>query len=238
MALKRKTRDFGLEVKDVSEAGQFSGYASVYDTIDSYGEVVAPGAFAASLRDWKAKGRFPPALWQHDRTQPVGPFTKMEEDAKGLYVEGKLLVDDVQRAREARALMQAGAISGMSIGFDVVAEEHDSKAKLITLKEINLWEVSIVTFPANKEAQIEAVKSLMDDIRDGHGLPSLKQFEGFLREAGFSNLQSKAIASKGLGPLLREVESGDDETIDVKSILDELTQASASRPITIEDLRT
>ncbi len=78
----------------------------------------------------------------------------------------------------------------------------------------------------------------MDDIRDGHGLPSLKQFEGFLREAGFSNSQSKAIASRGLGPLLREVESVDDEPIDVKSILGEISQASARPLITIEDLRT
>lgn len=236
MALKRKNRDFSLELKEISEEGEFSGYASVYDVIDSYREIVAPGAFAGSLRKWAEKGRLPPALWQHDRREPVGPFTKMVEDAKGLYVEGRLLVDDVQRAREARALMQAKAVSGMSIGFDVLLEEWDSKTKLITLKEIDLWEVSIVTFPANEAAQVEQVKSLMDDMRGSGKLPSLKEFEGFLREAGFSNSQSKAIASRGLGPLLREVDSGDDEPIDVKSMLDEIGKATARPIITIGDL--
>lgn len=234
--MKRKTRDFNLQVKEISEDGEFSGYASVYDVIDAYREVVAPGAFANSLRSWAAKDRLPPALWQHDRREPVGPFRKMVEDQKGLYVEGQLLVDDVQRAREARALMKAKAVSGLSIGFDVVVEEWDSKTKLLTLKEIDLWEVSIVTFPANEAAQVEAVKSIMDDMRARSGLPSVRQFEGFLREAGFSNSQAKAIASRGLGPLLRDAEGGDGEPIDVKSILDEVMQAKSRKIITVEDL--
>jgi HK97 family phage prohead protease len=235
-SLKRKVRDFGLEVKDVSDRGEFSGYGSVYDVIDAYGEVVAPGAFASTLRSWAQKRRLPPALWQHNSREPVGPFTLMREDKKGLYVEGTLLIDDVQRAREARALMAAKAVSGMSIGFDVVVEEFNKETNLITLKEINLWEVSIVTFPANEAAQIESVKACMAEIRDSGRLPTLKSFEGFLREAGFSNSHAKAIASRGLGPLLREVESGGDEPIDVKSILDEVGQAIRSKPITIEDL--
>lgn len=237
MALKRKVRDFDLQVKEISEEGEFSGYASVYDVIDSYREVVAPGAFAASLRKWAEKGRLPPALWQHNTREPVGPFTKMVEDQKGLYVEGRLLVNDVQRAREARALMQAKAIGGMSIGFDVMLEEWDSKNKLLTLKEIDLWEVSIVTFPANEAAQVEAVKSMMAGIRDSGKLPTLKEFEGFLREAGFSRTEATAIASKGLVPLLREAESGKSEPFDVKSFVGELFEAKTPKPvITLEDL--
>jgi HK97 family phage prohead protease len=237
-SLKRKTRDFELTLKEVSDEGEFSGYGSVYDVIDFYGEVVAPGAFANSLRTWADKGRLPPALWQHMSTEPVGPFTLMREDKKGLYVEGQLLVNDVQRAREARALMKAKAVSGMSIGFDVVVEEFNKETKLITLKEIDLWEVSIVTFPANEAAQIENVKAVMAEIRDSGKLPTLKSFEGFLREAGFSKSHATVIASRGLGPLLREVESGDVEPIDVTSILDEVGQAMRSKPITIEDLLT
>ena len=234
--LKRKTRDFSLDLKEVSEAGEFSGYGSVYDVIDFYGEVVAPGAFAGSLRKWAAKDRLPPVLWQHNSREPVGPFTLMREDSKGLYVEGQLLVGDVQRATEARALMKAKAVSGMSIGFDTIIEEFNKDTKLITLKEIDLWEVSIVTFPANEAAQIENVKAVMAEIRDSGKLPTLKSFEGFLREAGFSKSHATVIASRGLGPLLREVESGDDEPIDVKSILDEIGQASRKNVITIEDL--
>lgn len=234
--LKRKVRDFSLQLKEVSDAGQFSGYASVYDVIDAYGEVIAPGAFANTLRKWASRDQLPPALWQHNSREPVGPFTKMVEDQKGLYVEGQLLVNDVQRAREARALMKAKAVSGMSIGFSPVVEEFNKETKLITHRELDLWEVSIVTFPANADAQVEAVKSFVDDMRERQALPSVREFEGFLREAGFSNSQAKAIATRGLGPLLREVESGDDETIDVKSMLDEISRASATPIITIEDL--
>ena len=230
MAAKRKTRDFGLEVKEVSDAGEFSGYASVYDVIDAYREVVAPGAFSNSLRKWGTKSRLPPVLWQHRSGEPVGPFTLMREDEKGLYVEGLLLVDEVQKAREARALMKAKAVTGMSIGFNVVVEEYNSKEKLLTLKEIDLWEVSIVTFPANEAAQIEAVKSFF-----ASGLPNVREFEDFLREAGFSKSHATAIATHGLGRLLREAEGQGKGEIDAKSILDEL---SKSRPISLQEIFT
>lgn len=225
--MKRKVRDFNLDVKEVSEDGEFSGYASVYDVIDAYREVVAPGAFANSLRKWNSKGRFPPALWQHRAGEPIGPFTLMREDNQGLYVEGKLLVDEVQRAREARALMKAKAIGGMSIGFNVVVEEYNSQEKLLTLKEIDLWEVSIVTFPANEAAQVEMIKSHF-----AGGMPNVREFEDFLREAGFSKSHAAAIASHGLGRLLREAESQNKGGVDVKSIVQEVF----TKPITLQEI--
>lgn len=230
MALKRKVRDYNLRLKEVTDEGEFSGYGSVFDVVDLYKEVVARGAFKKSLEEWQAEDRLPPALWQHDSREPVGPFTKMLEDEKGLYVEGRLLVRDVQRAREARALMQAKAISGLSIGFDVVIDEWNKETQLLTLKQVNLWEVSIVTFPANEAARAEQVKSFFATLADG--LPSLKEFEGFLREAGFSKSHATAIASKGLGPLLREVESGAAAPVDVKSLVSEvLAPATKRKPI-------
>lgn len=236
MALKRKVRDFTLQVKEVTDEGEFSGYGSVFDVIDLYREVVAPGAFTQTLKDWEEEKRYPPALWQHMSHEPVGPFTKMLEDKKGLYLEGRLLVRDVQRAREARALMQANAISGLSIGFDVVIDEWNKETQLLTLKQVNLWEVSIVTFPANEAARAEQVKSFFATL--AHGLPSLSEFEGFLREAGFSKSQATHIASKGLGPLLREVESGTAEPVDVRSMISEVLQAKQTRKpiITLEDI--
>lgn len=236
MALKRKVRDFNLKVKEVTDEGEFSGYGSVFDVIDLYREVVARGAFSKSLEEWEEEGRLPPALWQHMSHEPVGPFTKMVEDQKGLYLEGRLLVRDVQRAREARALMQANAISGLSIGFDVVVDEWNKDTQLLTLKQVNLWEVSIVTFPANEAARAEQVKSFFRTLAEG--LPPLSEFEAFLREAGFSKSQATHIASKGLGPLLREVESGTAAPVDVKSILSEVLQAKTTRKpiITLEDL--
>lgn len=215
--MKRRVRDFNFEVKASNDDGTFSGYASVYDVVDTYRERVARGAFQKSLEKWKGKNRYPPALWQHKSSEPVGPFTKMVEDEKGLYVEGRLLVDEVQKAREARALMKSGAVSGMSIGFNTVVEEFDKKENIITLKELDLWEVSIVTFPANEAAQIESVKSLLGDGK----LPSLREFEEVLRDVGFSQRQAKLIVGHGYAALQRDVDS-EKPGVDAKSILDQV----------------
>lgn len=217
--MKRKVRNFTFDVKEVDEEGHFSGYGSVYNVIDSYREVVAPGAFASTLRKWQSRNRLPPALWQHRSGEPVGPFTKMVEDDRGLYVEGQLLVKDVQRAREARALMQAKAVDGLSIGFNSVVEEWNSETKLLTLKEIDLWEVSIVTFPANAESLITEVRGMFVDGRT----PSIKEVEEILRDAGFSRTQAKAFVGHGYEGLLRDVESrGADTTNTADSLLSEL----------------
>jgi HK97 family phage prohead protease len=217
--VKLETKTFPLEVKEVEKSGEFSGYLSVFNNIDSYRDIVMPGAFAESLAEWNTKGRLPPVLWQHRSGEPIGPFTKMQEDTRGLYVEGRLLVNDLQRAKEAHALMQHKVISGMSIGFETIGEEWDKDQRVRKLTKVKLWEGSIVTFPANEAAQVEAVKSLM---RDGH-LPDLKSFEDFLREAGFSKTQATAIASHGLSYLLRsESEGAGDDAKDGAAILADL----------------
>lgn len=200
--MKRKTRDFSFDVKDVKSSGEFEGHASVFDAIDFYREVVMPGAFMDSIAEWKSKAKLPPVLWQHLRHEPIGPLVEMREDDVGLFIRGQLLVDDVARAREARALMKSGAITGLSFGFDVDDEEYDSRAGILKLKKIDVWEVSVVTFPANEAAAVEGVK----DAFSGH-LPTVREFEEFLRDAGFSRAHSKAIASHGLSRLLREAES-------------------------------
>ena len=214
--MKRKVRSFPLDIKEVSEKGEFAGYGSVYGVIDSYREVVAQGAFAKSLEKWEGKGRLPPVLWQHNSREPLGPFTKMLEDDKGLYVEGQLLIDEVEKAREARALVKAKAVGGLSIGFNVIVDEYNKETNLITLKEIDLWEVSIVTFPANEAAQIEVVKSMLD----GGKMPTVREFEEMLRDVGFSQRQAKGIVAQGYAALQRDVDS--ENTVDAKSILDEV----------------
>jgi len=157
-----KTRDFELEVRSVSDSGSFSGYASTFGTTpDSCGDVIAPGAFAESLAEWKAKGALPPCLWQHRADQPLGPFTKMIEDERGLFVEGQLLIKDVAQAREAHALVKAGTISGLSIGFQTIADAFDTETEIRTLTKVKIWEASLVTFPANEGARVEAVKALL-----------------------------------------------------------------------------
>lgn len=202
--MKMKTRNFAFEVKSLNDDGSFSGYGSMFGNVDSYNEIVAPGAFKASLKDWASKNALPSMLWQHDSAQPIGVYTSMKEDANGLMVEGQLLKNDVQKAAEAYALLKAKAISGLSIGFVTNKDEVDKKSGTRTLLDVDLWEVSLVTFPANTQARVDAVKAALI-----HGeLPSLPDFEKFLREAGFSKTQATAIAGKGLSELLRS-ESGD-----------------------------
>lgn len=146
--MKTKHLQIPLEIKSVSETGVFSGYGSVFHNEDSYGDVVRPGAFKKSLAEWAKKGRLPPMLWQHDRREPIGVFTKMVEDEKGLFVEGRLLIDDIPQARAAYALLKEKALGGMSIGYREILIEQDHDEKVTNLLELDLWEVSVVTFPA------------------------------------------------------------------------------------------
>lgn len=200
----RKTLDVPFEIKEVDDSGAFSGYASVFDVIDSGKDVVKSGAFARSLNRWSESGRMPALLWQHDQERPLGVYTMMQEDEKGLYVEGLLLKDDVQLAREAYALMKARAITGLSIGYKVM-NAQDGFNNTRHLMDLELFEVSLVTFPMNDSARIDMVKSSLES----GNLPSLRDFEKLLREAGFSKSQATAITNRGLAELIRS-ESGED----------------------------
>ena len=122
--------------------GKFEGYASVFDIVDQGMDVVAPGAFRRSLDS----GRSVKLLWQHDMGQPIGVWEEIKEDEKGLFVRGRLL-NDVQQGREANALMRAGAIDSMSIGFRTKEAVAEGNGSVRRLTEIELFEVSLVTFP-------------------------------------------------------------------------------------------
>ena len=196
-----KTKDFmAFKAETVSEDGFFSGYCNVFDVEDSNGDVVRKGAFVDSLNDWQAKGKMPPFLWQHDKATVLGVWTKLFEDEKGLYGEGQLLINDVAKAKEAHALLKHGAIDGLSIGYYVKEYSIDNEKHVYNLLKLDLREISIVTFPANIDSRIDAVKS---HLAKGE-LPSLSDFEKFLREAGFSKSQATAIAGHGLRQLLGE----------------------------------
>lgn len=199
-----KIRDFDLDVKSVGDDGTFSGYGSVFGVIDSYQEIVAPGAFTDSLKEIAAKGRPVPVLWQHRSSAPIGIWDKLEEDGKGLYGAGTLLKDAVAQAGEAHALMKARAVSGLSIGYWVRESSFDEKTGIRTLTKLDLVEVSLVTFPANDDARVDAVKFKL-----AHGeLPTLPEFEQLLREAGFSKSKAAVVANRGLAHLLRSESEG------------------------------
>lgn len=133
---------------------EFEGYASFFGTADGAGDVVAPGAFARSLRER------PPArvrlLYQHFAQEPIGVWDAIEEDSRGLYVRGRL-VTDVQRAREVMALIRDGALDGLSIGFRTRRARRDAASGHRILLDVELWEISIVTFPLLPSSRVTAV---------------------------------------------------------------------------------
>lgn len=190
MATRTKHFNAAFQAKEVGDDGKLKGYASVFGVVDSYREVVMPGAFAASLERHKSEGDMPAMLWQHSSFAPIGVWTKMEEDAKGLVCEGQLCLD-TRLGSEARALLKMGALRGLSIGFSVNVEEFDRNNKVTRLKEVDLWETSVVTFPANREAMVEEVRSAVV----GEILASKKSLEAFLRDAGLPNSVAKKMAA-------------------------------------------
>ncbi|WJF91995.1 HK97 family phage prohead protease [Paraburkholderia bonniea] len=194
-----RVRAFDLEVKSVGDAGQFSGYGSVFGNVDSYGEVVTSGAFAKSLEDLAASGRALPILWQHDSYTPIGSWSGLKEDGRGLFGEGDLWLEDAPNAKIAYRGMKARAITGLSIGYYVLDASYNEKTGVRTLSELDLVEISIVTNPANGDARVEAVKSV---IAHG-GMPSISEFEKILRDVGFSKNVATRIASRGYRDVLQ-----------------------------------
>jgi uncharacterized protein len=147
-----------LQVKALAADGVFSGYASVFGELDQQNEIVAPGAFARSLSQWRKQGRAPAMLWMHDPAQPIGLWLSLKEDSNGLAVEGRLALG-TQKGREAYELLKMGALTGLSIGYRVIASKVDAARKARVLTDVDLFEISLVTFPANEQARVSEVKA-------------------------------------------------------------------------------
>lgn len=190
--------DSRFEVKFQAETGRFEGYASVFDVVDSARDRMAPGAFARSLKEARAAGRQPPLLWQHDAAQPIGAWRDIYEDGHGLFVTGDLFVADIPRAKEAYKLMQEKVVNGLSIGYRVRQAHREQKTGIRVLTDVDLLEISMVTFPANDAARVLRVKSALAD----GAVPSPREFEAFLRDAGLSRKQAKSLMADGFKSLL------------------------------------
>ncbi|ELI9036060.1 HK97 family phage prohead protease [Morganella morganii] len=208
--MTKQRLDIPLKIKSVTETGEFEGYGSVFGVKDSYSDIVVPGAFQASLNEWREKGSLPAMLWQHQISEPVGVYTEMREDDTGLYVKGRLLIEDDPLSKRAHAHLKAGSLSGLSIGYILKDWEYDRNKGAFLLKEIDLWEVSLVTFPSNDEARVSDVKSAF-----ARGdIPSQKSIERVLRDVGLSRTQAKAFMADGYRALsLRDAEEDALETL-------------------------
>lgn len=213
-----------LDCKSQTSSGEdeytFSGYLSVCNNVDQGLDVIMPGAFKDTLREWKKKGYYPPMLRQHggmkltaDDLDPIGKWTLMREDEKGLYVEGKLFSTTAGRDVWTVLKESEPGSMGMSIGYRakdykyVEGKKYGSKYATKTIRELNkvhLIEGSVVTFPMNTEATINSVKSIA----------TLRDAEEFLREKGFSNKESKDIVVQ-----LRDIISADIDA-EIKGLMD------------------
>ena len=186
--MKTKHFDVGFEIKAVNADGTVEGYGSVFGVRDNYDDVIAKGAFVQSLKGHKAAGTMPAMLWQHDADKPIGIWTEMVEDEKGLRIKGQLAMETV-KGKEAHALLKMGALNGLSIGFMSKEWAYDRETEVRTLTAIDLWEVSLVTFPANEKARVTNVKSADE-------LQAPKDAEKVLRDAGFSKSDATAFVSR------------------------------------------
>lgn len=192
-------KDIGLtEVKmDAgSDAGTFSGYGAIFGNVDAHGDKIQKGAFAETLTEWKATGKLPKMLLQHggwgmssDDMMPVGQWTSMEENNRGLKVEGRLFAMNTERGQYLYEGLKAGELDSLSIGYETREAMYGEKPTdpRRTLTNIKLWEVSIVTFPANDKAKISTVKSLT--------IQELREYEDYLREAGLSQKEAVTASS-------------------------------------------
>ena len=184
----RETRSFALQIKATGEDGTVEGYGSIFGVTDKYNDIIAAGAFVDSLKEHKASGTMPAMLWQHESDEPIGIWTDMAEDAKGLRIKGRLALDTT-RGKEAFALLKMGALNGLSVGFISKQWSYDTETDIRTLTEIDLWEVSIVTFPANEKARVTQIKSADEAVTP-------KDAEKILREAGFSKSDATSFVSR------------------------------------------
>ena len=192
---RREIKFAPVNLAGVDSEGSFSGYASLFDIPDLGRDVVRRGAFRDSLQKRGVKGV--KMLFQHDPAQPIGLWEDIREDHRGLWVRGRLL-PDLARAREILSLMRAGALDGLSIGFQTLKARRDRTSGLRQLLKVDLWEISIVTFPMLSEARVAQVKGgpFMN------GFPTLREFERWLvRDAGFSRSQARTISRSGFTAL-------------------------------------
>jgi HK97 family phage prohead protease len=196
--MEHKSVAFELK-KEPDADGVFEGYASVFGVVDQGMDVVERGAFTKTL----GSGRNVKMLWQHDSAQPIGVFDVMQEDERGLFVRGRLL-KGIRQSEEAMVLMRNGAIDSMSIGYRVAEATEEGGGRIRKLMEVELFEISLVTFPMLEAAKITAMKSIT----------TIREFEGALRDAGFSKTEAKAIAAEGFKGLSDHRDDVDDDLED------------------------
>lgn len=205
-----------LEIKRLDDR-EFEGHGSVFGNVDLGGDIVLPGAFKRSLKQYQDKGDLPLMFWMHDPTRVAGKWTEMNEDENGLRVKGVLA--DTPLGNEIRTLLQMDAVKGLSIGYRTLDDDYDKDGNRL-LKELELWEVSVVSLPMNPLAQVAHAKSQLS--AKGEYVPTVREFEHALRDVGCSLKVAKSIISKVYDDEGRDVPVDEPETKEPRDALEAL----------------
>lgn len=209
----RPTLTIPLEIKELG-AREFEGHGSVFGNEDLGGDVVLPGAFQRTLDGYRKKGTFPQMFWMHDPSRVAGKWEDMEEDKQGLRVRGRLAKTPL--GDELHELLKMEAVRGLSIGYRTVDQDYDNDGRRL-LKELELWEVSVVSLPMNPLAQVAHIKSQLSSA--GEYVPTAREFERTLRDVGCSQRVAKVILSKIYDGEARDVTPVDDEDEVLRDVL-------------------
>jgi uncharacterized protein len=211
----------GLEVKAVGD-NEFEGHGSVFGNVDLGGDIVVPGAFKRSLAQHKKSGTLPQMFWMHDPAQVPGKWTDMGEDSKGLYVKG--VFAPTQLGQEVKTLLNMKAVRGLSIGYMTKDSDFDDDGNRL-IKEVDLWEVSVVSLAMNPAAQVEAMKARLS--ATGEYVPTKRQFEKSLRDLGYS----KSFAVKAASVICSDHADLRDADVDDDAELFEMVEQLKARQI-------
>ena len=213
--IKTELKAYGDDDDDEDKgAGEFEGYGSIFGNTDLGNDVIQKGAFKRSLR--KRGPKQVKLLYQHKTDMPIGVFDEIREDDKGLYVKGRLALQ-TQAGREAYELMKMGALDGLSIGFKVDPKgyNYERRTKRRVIDEVDLMEVSLVTFPMNPKAYVRSVKG--QDI-------TIREWENGLRDAfSISRSEAKAAAKAIVDTLTVRDASDEQEILAIKTLTNILT---------------
>ncbi len=196
---KNEQKRLSMPLQNVSEDGTFSGYASLFGKVDLGKDKIEKGAFRRSLLSRKTSGIR--MLFQHDPSEPIGTWDEIREDAKGLFVKGRIIQNSAKGA-EILSLLRAGAIDGLSIGFRTEKSRTNRNNGIRSILQADLWEISVVTFPMLPQARVAQVKN-QQQFRSDSRLPSVREFEQWLtQDAGLTRSEARTVIGKGFAKLV------------------------------------